>query len=368
VAGGIEVATDQVVRAWRKAESTDLWLEYTPAKGAPSQHHAVGAALLAANEEFGEWDESGDFASAQGPWEEPLHGVASQILLDHCESEVALRRWLAAFARVMDEAGAAGTLKPERRRDHPSWDVVDTIRWPQLSAFIAYTMEGPPEEPARWNVAPESTARIAALDETNAFPGAESYIGTLRTRRAASAAVGASLKRVLPRDCIVSTTHLRPDPPRFVHSAFGGNGHTMRVVYDPTLSWQERLAESLGFMTALADVTTLAFVQYATGIMHGFNGLKTGKPPLPPGSNEYDFRETPERLVEYVPDARGAIVLTDAHLERANDLRGWSTTSLGAGRHLVQAAEPGDWFAQPEVDPEVLATARADFGEMIWHP
>ena len=106
-----------------------------------------------------------------GHWEEPLQGVAVQILLNRCTSEAALRRWLATFA----EAIAAV---------YPSWEILGTIPWPQLTAFIAYTMEGAPEEPQRWNVAPGATARIAALDGGNAFPGAERYISRLQLRRA----------------------------------------------------------------------------------------------------------------------------------------------------------------------------------------
>lgn len=184
--------------------------------------------------------------------------------------------------------------------------------------------------------------------------------------RASPEAVVTALERILLRDGIVDATHLRPDPPRFVHTGFLADGQAGRVVYDASLSWRERLDDAVAYITALADTTTVAFVQYATGTTYGLVALDTGSPPLPAGSREYHFREHPERLIDQVPDARGTMVLTDAHLARAHDLSGWSVTSLGSGRHLVQAADLAAWFAQPEVDPDVLAAAREAFGEMIW--
>ena len=58
-------------------------------------------------------------------------------------------------------------------------------------------------------------------------------------------------------------------------------------------------------------------------------------------------------------------VLTDQHLTNARDLSGWDVESLRGGRHLVRAKDLSPWYATPEPDPDVLARARRDFGDMI---
>jgi hypothetical protein len=75
-------------------------------------------------------------------------------------------------------------------------------------------------------------------------------------------------------------------------------------------------------------------------------------------------------------DAAGIQVLTDAHLERANDLSGWKVERASDGRWLVSARELSPWYdigtyydwrlaMSKEPDPDHLVAARSDFGEMI---
>lgn len=85
-------------------------------------------------------------------------------------------------------------------------------------------------------------------------------------------------------------------------------------------------------------------------------------------------------LPEYVPDAHGFQILTDAHLSHARDLSAWTITPLGHGRHLVEAPDLEPWLRPLKAmkeginldptlivpdDKEVLAQARHDFGDMI---
>jgi hypothetical protein len=57
--------------------------------------------------------------------------------------------------------------------------------------------------------------------------------------------------------------------------------------------------------------------------------------------------------------------LRDAHLERARDLSAWTITSLGHGRHLVEAPDLEPWYAGRTPEPDVLEQAREDFGPML---
>lgn len=126
----------------------------------------------------------------------------------------------------------------------------------------------------------------------------------------------------------------------------------------------EAVEAAIGLMTAVPEATDVAFVQYANGIYSAWTGIRISRPQLV-GIEDYHFRYNLDLRPLFVPDARGAMVLTDAHLGRARDLTDWSVESLGHGRHLVQARDLAAWFAQPEPAPDVLAKARADFGPMI---
>ena len=70
-------------------------------------------------------------------------------------------------------------------------------------------------------------------------------------------------------------------------------------------------------------------------------------------------------LDRYVPDVHGVQVLTEAHLERANDLQDWRITDLGSGRHLVEAPDLARWYEHLVPEPDTLAKGRQDFGDMI---
>ncbi len=61
-------------------------------------------------------------------------------------------------------------------------------------------------------------------------------------------------------------------------------------------------------------------------------------------------------------------VLTSDHLHRAADLSGWSVIEVAPDRFLVEARDLRPWFAADEPDPDVLAAARDDFGDMLLTP
>lgn len=79
---------------------------------------------------------------------------------------------------------------------------------------------------------------------------------------------------------------------------------------------------------------------------------------------------------QYVADPNGIQILTDSHLEKAQDLTtNWDVTSAAPGRRLVRARDLTPWFAtvdleqvtwqQQFVHEDVLDQARRDFGDMV---
>lgn len=75
---------------------------------------------------------------------------------------------------------------------------------------------------------------------------------------------------------------------------------------------------------------------------------------------------------EKLPDAFAWQLVTGRHLSAAHDLSGWRVDEIADDRFTVAHPEPEAWFLpHPEhgdwttVDPDVLARARADFGDLI---
>lgn len=87
-----------------------------------------------------------------------------------------------------------------------------------------------------------------------------------------------------------------------------------------------------------------------------------------PGSTQLNSIDDLNVARAHIPDAYGLQVLTSTHLAKAHDLSAWTITDLGNERHLVQHPDPAAWFAHRNPDPQVLAAARHDFGDIILTP
>jgi hypothetical protein len=110
----------------------------------------------------------------------------------------------------------------------------------------------------------------------------------------------------------------------------------------------------------------LGMIRYRRGLTEAWPDVDYSQPRPPVSRAEIAWN--PHMFDRYVPDASGAQILTDAHLERANDLSGWNIGQLGPGRHLVEAPDLADWFENEEPTSDVVKAARADFGDMILTP
>ena len=359
--GGVVVASEQIVKELRRATSQDLWLSFIAEKPVPSQRQ-VWAALDDANVKFLEDDV---LVSADGPWPDPVEEATWTVLVNRVASEESLTGWLQAFAQGLEQAGLSGRVRYSKTPSYPALAVIDKAPSPQMTCFLAHTRSGPPDPPGHWDVSAEATHRICQQQAATAFAGSETYMLHVRFRRLAPAAAAAALERTLARDSIASIEHIRTAPPRFASTGFGPHGQSTRVLFDPERHWRDRLDDHLGYMKSLAEHIDVAFVQYAFG-SHSWSNLVRG--PLGLGYHEAYLWRDPGTLKDRVPDARGVLLVTERHLERATDLRSWNTTSLDGGRYLLAAASLDDWFETNVPNPEVLAQARTDFGDMIFRP
>jgi hypothetical protein len=133
------------------------------------------------------------------------------------------------------------------------------------------------------------------------------------------------------------------------------------------LAWQSTVTELRNILLA-APLDRLAQAHIA----HlDWSGLLLGAPHA--GDDYYHnlaYRNHPEAWAHFTLDPNGIQILSDTHLERANDLSDWETTKLDAHHYLVQARDLEPWYGTPRrredpLDPDLLNKARADFGDII---
>ncbi|QGF23448.1 hypothetical protein [Raineyella fluvialis] len=127
------------------------------------------------------------------------------------------------------------------------------------------------------------------------------------------------------------------------------------------------------FRATLVSAASLGQVSYASVAHRDLGALWCTDTP---GSEQYAgsaYRDHPELWSEFVLEPCGVQILTNRHLEAANDLSAWQTTRLDDTHVLVQARDLEPWYATRRwsyelLDPQLMAQARDDFGAMILTP
>ena len=127
-------------------------------------------------------------------------------------------------------------------------------------------------------------------------------------------------------------TYLRSEPRRLAWASLGTLGRACYGVMDDTASWKNRLAQVTRATVAFPGDTDLAFAQYTNPLTSTWSELAVVRPPLP-YVNEYQIRYNRHLDAQYIADAHGLQLLTDAHLAQANDLSDWIIEPLGGGKH-----------------------------------
>lgn len=99
-------------------------------------------------------------------------------------------------------------------------------------------------------------------------------------------------------------------------------------------------------LIALAPHATLGLIRTSAPYTLGLTEIASAYP-LAGEVKEHEVRSHRHLLADHVPDAHGIQVLTERHLARAHDLSAWDITDLGAGRHLVAAADLAPGTTRP---------------------
>lgn len=366
---GVEVVWGVLSRAWRKAEYEELWLQFRPV-GSKDVFDAVGAAVQVANQEVEDagW---GDVVFTGGVSDSDAGPVA---FMSRAASEEGVRLWLAVFARHLQTLGLSGKVTAAPAAFFPDWLSGEFEVPRQLTAFVSYqtndlALLDADEQRRAWHVPAALTAKVAdAATMWGRFNGADVYLlRYIHQTRSKNPDMGSALAGAAVKFAMGRVVYLRSQPHRLVWASLGTLGRASYGVLDDTVSWQDRLAKVLRAMLAFHGDTDLAFVQHGNALGVGWSGLDAVRPPLP-YVKEYHVRYNRHLNGQYIPDAHGLQLLTDAHLKHANDLSDWIIEPLGAGKHLVQAKDLEPWYATIDPNPATLAKARADFGGMILTP
>lgn len=322
-AGGVTVDVASVERALRR-EDGDIWVALRSPSG-PEVDLALAEAVSEANEAQGE---DGIFAELVSPTPQ---GAAAMVSIPDGRDVGA---WLADLARSFDrEAMAADSHRTNE-----------------------------------WYVPPTASQRICdAVAQWGAAGGDEVVAGgSFKVALTTSVGVAEILATGVRLDGRSSAFwhHRKPRRARHVMLSPGGRGAAQ--VFPPELLWRDRVDALRELITALPDLTDLAFIR--TSYSFASTWLQVDPALRFPHIQEMHVRDYPHVLDLWVPNAHGVQVLTNAHLERAHDLSAWSLTDLGHGRHLVEAPDLEPWYGGDRPDEATLAQARADFGEMILTP
>ena len=123
------------------------------------------------------------------------------------------------------------------------------------------------------------------------------------------------------------------------------------------------VAELRDLATRLPPPLDLAFIRIAHRGSAGINAVDTIQPL--PNMREMHVRYVGHLLHRYLPDAHGIQIVTNEHLQAANDLSDWTITDLGHDRHLVVASDLAAWYSETLPDPGTLERARSDWGDAI---
>ena len=121
---GISVATPSLLRAWKHAEYTELWLQFEPATNDDVMDE-VAEAIIAANAAFPEDMGDSDFVFCEGPWLAPFGPPTYLATLSRTAHEAGLMKWLDLFADHVAAAGLTGRIIPAPTDDHASFAMVD---------------------------------------------------------------------------------------------------------------------------------------------------------------------------------------------------------------------------------------------------
>lgn len=307
---------------------------------------------------------------AEHPYLSP-RGPASSVSMSPQVNDEAIARWFVVLAAALTKEGWSGALRPQPWTDHPD-ERPHAEPWLAVTLALtgwsesAHQVVVPP-----WQARPEVIPQLVdlVLEWARGVDG-ELWFTRLTAMRGEERQVAAALHARLTESESrgFSTVH-RQGTSAERRARFSSYGH-LTLEERSSAPLDQRLAS---LRSAWADWVPRVDRSATTGDVgpghpSWFLELARRDAKLPkwyyPHSRNLDDQRVPDACVEQV--------LTQKHLDAANNLSNWNVVEVAPGRFLVAHTQPSRWFlpAAPgelgtRVDPEVLAQARQDFGSMV---
>jgi hypothetical protein len=375
----VKISERGLVKAWRDLGEESLWVQFRPSPCHDTDEvaRAFRQAVRAADDAEEARCRPGD-APRIGGGPVSVTPAGPVVFVDFCDSRTALTTWIDDVAAALSQQGFAGRIGPIHSQPSP----VDNAALRNLHAVTAaLSLPIDADEVRRdsvryvaslphWYVDAATTHAVVQavmswcmVEEGNVFLRHE-----LMQFRVAASQTMALVRSALMTSPRVSVTCARAEND-FHRVSFNRMGHVTLQRLRPGSTWQDDLDSMIPVVVALASQLEVAFLKRAhvpnshwagsincyPGIPFGGQGIHRGQP--------LDFIRHLEAVC--LPDAYGLQVLTERHLQRAEDLRSWHVSEVAAGRYLVAASDLRPWFAEREPPAHVLDRARESFGSLI---
>lgn len=294
----------------------------------------------------------------------------AMALMDACGEDGEVQTYLQELADGMTRRGWSGQLRGAPRVEVPEWSTSTDGAGRAIGVFLRFIPVPPRDGDRRHETLDETDAaslrdvadRWASLPSTQVVLWRSEFV-----EEAPRHGLGPILIHAVRRN---GQAELRwvDTPSRSVRTIDVGYGPlAVLALASRTESWQARLDTLTDVLRQLAPRLEVGLTDVTGPSIVSWSGLRTAEhPAIYPGIRS--STDDMNRVRDHVPDAYGLQVLTSRHLEKAHDLSAWVITDLGNDRHLVQHPDPAAWFAHDHPDPDVLAAARRDFGDLILTP
>lgn len=287
-----------------------------------------------------------------------------------------VENWFKVFARDLEAHGLGGKLTASPLSAFPSLATQEArakfVPSPVPTAFVGYKPTGYP--PRRtWGTGSlidlQTVRRIGAYSTTSAqaIPDAKTllFLANECVAIADHKVTDFLVTSAAHSSYDISVVHGSASPVPMSQITISARAQLIAQLIDPTKTWREVVNHMTEVLLIDPEGAQVGMIRPCGIEAISWQQLSEVEPR--PVRAERDYSDNLHLWDKLVMDAHGVSLLTDKHLERANDLTDWDIKKVGIDRFLVTAKDLEPWYGTdtgvPDLD--VLAKARADFGAMI---
>ena len=296
-------------------------------------------------------------------------GVAVALVSNHSQQDCS-QDWLEAFTNALESTGVQARISSTQRWSRDIDHLVVTERtYP--AAFVAYRLDRytPLEIPVRGWLVDHATTQLVAQafeDRSTSLPDcdvrATTPYGEIMIPPSEIAAFLSAMATRVPR--LKRIDNIQRDGRATHRVAFHDTGQCVSQTVAPDRDWRSLLDTLVDHLLIGPELADVGMIKNVSRVASSWSSLdlrslhRTVRLP-------FDFERNRHLWDEYVIDAGGINLLTSKHLAHAHDLTNWTIDEVAPDRFLVRSNDLESWYAGLAADPNTIAKARHDFGDMI---